>query len=75
MLFRSMSLNKMEGVINSNLAELDITPDVFYEACQTSRDTRDINKRVFEKMLAMEDFTVFKKIMVRCFFRFISSDY
>ena len=55
----------MEGVINSNLSELDLTPDVFYEACQVSRDTRDINQRVFEKMLAMEDFTVFKKIMVR----------
>ena len=58
-------LSQMEGVINSNLAELDVTPDVFYEACQTSRNNRDINKRVFEKMLAMEDFTVFKKIMVK----------
>lgn len=56
---------QMEGVINSNLAELDVTPDVFYEACQVSRDGRDINKRVFEKLLAMEDFTVFKKIMVK----------
>mmetsp|Transcript_27387 Transcript_27387/g.51188 ORF Transcript_27387/g.51188 Transcript_27387/m.51188 type:complete len:360 (+) Transcript_27387:110-1189(+) len=58
-------LDHMEGVINSNLAELDVTPDVFYEACQTSRNNRDINKRVFEKLLAMEDFTVFKKIMVK----------
>lgn len=56
---------QMDGVINSNLAELDVTPDVFYEACQVSRDSRDINKRVFEKLLAMEDFTVFKKIMVK----------
>ena len=55
----------MEGVINSNLAELDVTPDVFYEACQKSRDSRDINRQVFEKLLAMEDFTVFKKIMVK----------
>lgn len=58
-------LDHMEGVINSNLAELDVTPDVFYEACQTSRNSRDINKRVFEKLLAMEDFSVFKKIMVK----------
>jgi hypothetical protein len=55
----------MEGVINSNLSELDVTPDAFYEACQKSRDGRDINRRVFEKLMAMEDFTVFKKIMVK----------
>lgn len=58
-------LDHMEGVINSNLGELDVSPDVFFDACQKSRNGRDINKRVFEKMLAMEDFTVFKKIMVK----------
>jgi hypothetical protein len=55
----------METIISSSLAELDITTDMFYEACQTSRSNRDINRAVFEKMLAMEDFTVFKKIMVK----------
>jgi succinate dehydrogenase flavin-adding protein (antitoxin of CptAB toxin-antitoxin module) len=55
----------METIISSHLAELDITTDHFYEACQSSRSTRDINRAVFEKMLAMEDFTVFKKIMVK----------
>lgn len=58
-------LDHMEGVINSNLAELDVSPDVFYEACQKSRNIRDINRQVFEKLIAMEDFTVFKKIMVK----------
>ena len=55
----------METIISSNLQELDITTDTFYEACQTSRGNRDINKHVYEKMLAMEDFIVFKKIMVK----------
>lgn len=55
----------METIISSHLAELDITSDTFYEACQSSRSSRDINRAVFEKMLAMEDFTVFKKIMVK----------
>lgn len=55
----------METIISSHLAELDITSDTFYEACQSSRSCRDINRTVFEKMLAMEDFTVFKKIMVK----------
>lgn len=55
----------METIISSHLAELDITTDHFYEACQSSRLNRDINRAVFEKMLAMEDFTVFKKIMVK----------
>lgn len=58
-------LDHMEGVINSNLAELDVTPEAFYEACQRSRNSRDINRQVFEKLIAMEDFTVFKKIMVK----------
>jgi succinate dehydrogenase flavin-adding protein (antitoxin of CptAB toxin-antitoxin module) len=55
----------METIISSHLAELDISTDNFYEACQSSRSSRDINRAVFEKMLAMEDFTVFKKIMVK----------
>jgi hypothetical protein len=56
---------QMETIISSNLQELDITTDIFYEACQTSRGSRDINKAVYEKMLALEDFSVFKKIMVK----------
>jgi hypothetical protein len=55
----------MESLIASNLNELDIGTDVLYDACQKSRSSRDINKAVFEKMLAMEDFNVFKKIMVK----------
>lgn len=58
-------LDHMETIISSNLAQLDISTDTFYEACQTSRSNRDINRRVFEKIVAMEDFTVFKKIMVK----------
>jgi succinate dehydrogenase flavin-adding protein (antitoxin of CptAB toxin-antitoxin module) len=64
-LFSHLDSTQMETIISSHLAELDITTDNFYEACQSSRSSRDINRAVFEKMLAMEDFTVFKKIMVK----------
>ena len=55
----------MDALISSNLQELDISSDVFYEACASSRNSRDINRAVFEKLIAMEDFNVFKKIMVK----------
>ena len=58
-------MKQMETIIASNLQELDISTETFYEACLTSRNSRDINRTVYEKMLAMEDFTVFKKIMVK----------
>lgn len=55
----------MDGLISSNLGELGINSEMFFEACERGRNTRDINRLVFEKLLAMEDFVTFKKLMVK----------
>ena len=38
---------------------------VFYEACASNRFKSDINKAVYDQMVAMDDFLTFKKLMVR----------
>jgi hypothetical protein len=55
----------IEALISSNLGELGITPEIFLDSCEKARNSRDINKQVFERMLAMDDFDTFKKIMVK----------
>ena len=59
--FREM----VEALIGSNLGELGVTTDMFFEACQRGRNKRDINQAVIERMVAMDDFLTFKKIMVK----------
>jgi ethanolamine ammonia-lyase large subunit len=55
----------IEALISSNLGELGITTEMFYDSCEKGRKGRDVNQAVFEKMLAMDDFLTFKKIMVK----------
>lgn len=55
----------MEVLISSNLGELGITAEIFFDACEKGRNSRDINKMVFEKLLAMDSFLTFKKLMVK----------
>lgn len=55
----------VEALISSNLGELGITVELFYESCEKGRHNRDINRAVFERMVAMDDFLTFKKIMVK----------
>ncbi len=55
----------IEALITSNLGEVGITVAMFYESCEKGRGERDINRAVFERMLAMEDFSTFKRIMVK----------
>ena len=55
----------IESLITSNLGELGITPTMFYDSCEKARHSRDINKAVFERLLSMEDFDTFKRIMVK----------
>ena len=38
---------------------------MFYEACEQGRHSREINRNVFEKIIALDDFLTFKKIMVK----------
>jgi hypothetical protein len=55
----------IDTLITSNLSEVGITSDMFYESCEKGRQNRDINRAVFERMLSMEDFNTFKRIMVK----------
>ena len=55
----------IEALISSNLGELGITSEMFFDACEKGRNGRDINRQVFERMIAMEDFETFKKLMVK----------
>jgi hypothetical protein len=55
----------IEALISSNLGELGITSDMFFDSCEKGRNNRDINTQVFERMIAMEDFETFKKLMTK----------
>lgn len=55
----------IEALISSNLGELGISSEMFFESCEKGRNNRDINKQVFERMIAMEDFETFKKLMTK----------
>ena len=55
----------VETLILSNLGELGITSELFYESCEKGRNGRDINRSVFERLVAMDDFLTFKKIMIK----------
>lgn len=55
----------IEALIESNLGELGITPELFYESCEKSRNSRNVNKTVFERLTAIDEFQTFKKVMVR----------
>ena len=59
--FRDM----VEALISSNLGELGVSVEMFFEACEKGRFNRDINQAVIERMIAMDDFLTFKKIMVK----------
>lgn len=55
----------VETLISSNLSELGITTELFLESCDKARNGRDINVNVFERLMAMEDFQTFKKLMTK----------
>jgi hypothetical protein len=55
----------IEALISSNLGELGITNEMFLDACEKGRSGRDINTTVFERLIAMDDFQTFKKIMTK----------
>lgn len=51
--------------MSTSLKDLDVTNEIFYEALEKGRNARDINRIVYERLLAMEDFEHFKKMMVK----------
>jgi hypothetical protein len=59
--FREM----VELLLTQQLAEIGITADDFAKACEVAGRSRDVNRRVLDQILAIDDFRVFKKMMVR----------
>ena len=55
----------IEALLSSNLGELGVSSDFFFQACANGRNSRDINRSVYDRMIAMDDFQTFKKIMVK----------
>ena len=55
----------IETIIESNLGASGISSEMFMDACEKGRHGCDINTVVFERMIAMDDFMIFKKIMVK----------
>ena len=55
----------VETLIDTNLCEVGITTEIFLESCDKARNARDINSTVFERLIAMDDFQTFKKIMTK----------
>lgn len=55
----------IDRLLTENLAEVGITTETFLESCEKARSERDINATVFERLVAMDDFQTFKKIMVK----------
>jgi hypothetical protein len=54
----------LDQLISSNLAQLGVTSEQFVLACARGKD-QDVNKAVFEQILAVDDFMTFKKMMVK----------
>ena len=55
----------VEALLSSNLSEVGITNEQFVESCEKARSGRDVNATVFERLVAMDDFQTFKKIMTK----------
>ena len=55
---------QVETLIAAKLADLSIGTDMLADACTTDRQARDINMNVFNRLVALDDFMYFKKMMV-----------
>lgn len=56
---------EIESLLTTSLAEVGITMKMFLESCELARGGRDINSTVYERLIAMDDFQTFKKIMIK----------
>lgn len=46
----------VEGLLETHLTEIGVAPEDFVEICSTARNSRDVNKVVFDQILAVDDF-------------------
>jgi len=54
-----------EKLLEQHLEEVGITPEQFVKACEWGRNRRDVNREVFDQLMAIDDFLTFKKMMVK----------
>ena len=57
--------NLIDNLLETHLAEIGVTEIQFAEACEAGMDARPENKNVFEKLIAVDDFLTFKKMMIK----------
>jgi hypothetical protein len=55
----------IDNLLETHLKEIGVTEEAFAEACEAGMDSRPENKDVFEKLIAVDDFLTFKKLMVK----------
>jgi hypothetical protein len=56
----------VEKLLSEQLSEVGINIEQFVEACGTANFARrDINRQVYDQIVAMDDYLTFKKLMVR----------
>ena len=60
-LFRTL----IDNLLETHLKEIGVTEEAFAEACEAGMDSRPENKDVFEKLIAVDDFLTFKKLMIK----------
>jgi len=58
-------VDEIEALIDAQLDKVGISNDLLVAACKHARHNREINREVYEQMIAMDDFLTFKKLMVK----------
>ena len=59
--FRSV----VDDVLTQKLAEVGVSAEDFAKACEAAAEARHTNRTVFDQLMAIDDFRVFKKMMVK----------
>ena len=54
----------VESLLEKELNEFGVTPELFFEACATST-SNPVHKKLFDQILAVDNFIAFKKLMVK----------
>ena len=57
--------NLIDNLLTQHLAEIGVSEEQFAKACEHGRDRRDVNRKVFDQLIAVDDFLTFKKLMVK----------
>ena len=55
----------VDDVLTQKLAEVGVSAEDFAKACEVASEKRHTNRQVFDQLMAIDDFRVFKKMMVK----------